>query len=178
MVRFNPIGYTELNPSQMKEILAWLLPAKADNTIRGLKLPVYLFAFISVISAVRSCIHLFAPDGGAGSIAGMDLSVAGANGIIFSFALWGSAQLIYALIQLVVVFRYRSLVPFMYVLLILEALLRVWVGHMKPVAFRHTPPGAIGNYVVLPVSALMLAWSLWALRAQAVPAAPQFTPDS
>jgi len=69
---------------------------------------------IAFIGAVRSCIHLLAPDGGAGSIAGMNLEMAGADGIVFSFALWGSAQLIYALIQLVVVFRYRSLVPFMY----------------------------------------------------------------
>jgi hypothetical protein len=145
----------------MKHIFATLLPASADNTISGMKLPVYVFAVIAVVSTIRSLIHLLAPDGGAGSIAGMDLSVAGAQGIIFSFALWGSAQLIYALIQLVVVFRYRSLVPFMYVLLILETLLRELVGHMKPVHFAHTPPGAIGNYVLLPLAALMLALSLW-----------------
>jgi hypothetical protein len=145
----------------MKHIFATLLPASADNTIRGMKLPVYVFAVIAMVSTIRSLIHLLAPDGGAGSIAGMDLSVAGAQGIIFSFALWGSAHLIYALIQLVVVFRYRSLVPFMYVLLILETLLRELVGHMKPVHFAHTPPGAIGNYVILPLAALMLALSLW-----------------
>ena len=39
---------------------------------------------------MRSSIRLLAPDGGAGLIAGMDLSVAGAPGIIFAFALWGS----------------------------------------------------------------------------------------
>lgn len=82
----------------MKTIFEILLPAKADNTIRGMKFPVYVFALIAIISTVRSLIHLLAPDGGAGSIAGMDLSVAGASGIIFAFALWGSSQLIYALI--------------------------------------------------------------------------------
>ncbi len=83
-----------------------------------------------IVSTVRSGIHLLAPDGGAGSIAGLDLTVAGADGIIFAFALWGSAQLIYAPIQLAVAFRYRSLVPCMYVLLILETLLRMLVGQM------------------------------------------------
>jgi hypothetical protein len=151
----------------VKNILAVLLPAKADNVVRGAKPPVYVFMLIAIVSTVRSFIHLLAPDGGAGSIAGMDLSVAGRDGIVFSFALWGSAQLVYALIQLVVVCRYRSLVPFMYVLLILETLLRQLVGHMKPVAFRHTPPGAIGNYVYLPLAALMLAWCLWSHRAEA-----------
>jgi hypothetical protein len=145
----------------MRDIWATLLPAQADNTIRGMKLPVYVFMLIAFVSTVRSLIHLLAPDGGAGSIAGLDLPASGADGIIFAFALWGSAQLIYALVQLTVLFRYRSLVPLMYVLLIGETLLRQLVGHMKPVHFTHTPPGAIGNYVMLPLAASMLALSLW-----------------
>jgi hypothetical protein len=32
------------------------------------------------------------------------------------------------------------------------------VGRVKPVTFAHTPPGAIGNYVLLPLSLLMVAW--------------------
>jgi hypothetical protein len=145
----------------MKNAFEALLPAQADNTIRGMRLPVYVFTLIAIVSLVRSCIHLLAPDGGAGSIAGMNLAVDGAGGIIFAFALWGSAQLMYAVIQLVVAFRYRSLVPFMYVLLMVETLLRQLVGHMKPVTFAHTPPGAIGNYVILPLAGLMLGLSLW-----------------
>ena len=58
-----------------------------------------------------------------------------------------------------VAFRYWSLVPFMYALLFFEALLRMLVGRMKPVTFRHTPPGAYANYVALPVAALMLILS-------------------
>ncbi|MGA3039267.1 MAG: hypothetical protein ABSF54_00600 [Bryobacteraceae bacterium] len=156
----------------MRNILEVLLPATADNVIRGAKPPVYVFMATAFISLARSFIHLLAPDGGAGSIAGMDLSVAGADGIVFAFALWGSAQLVYALIQLVLVFRYRSLVPFMYVLLICETMLRELVGHMKPVVFRHTPPGDIGNYVFLPLAVLMLAWSLRSRRPTRPPQAP------
>lgn len=151
----------------MKKILSVLLPSKADNTIRGMKLPVVVFTLITLISLVRSCIHLFAPDGGAGSIAGMDLSVAGASGIIFAFALWGSAQLIYALIQLVVVLRYRSLVPFMYVLLIVETLLRELVGRIKPVTFAHTPPGALQDEIYLPLAVLMLVLCFWGVKKSA-----------
>jgi hypothetical protein len=137
-----------------------MFPAVADNSVRGGSVPVWVFRAIAILSLIRSCIHLLAPDGGAGSIAGMDLSVAGADGIVFAFALWGSSQLIYALIQLTVAFRYRSLVPLMYALLILETVLRILVGHMKPVHFSHTPPGAVGNYAVLPLAAAMLFWSL------------------
>ena len=155
--------------------LSVLLPARIDNTVSRMKLPVYVFALIAIVSTVRSLIHLLAPDGGAGSIAGMDLNVAGANGIVFAFALWGSSQLIYALIQLAVAFRYRSLIPFMYVLLILETLLRMLVGRMRPVTFAHTPPGAIGNWVILPLAALMLVLSLRREHV-AVATAPRGTP--
>ena len=145
----------------MKTLFFVLLPATADNNVQGMKLPIYVFAALAVISTVRSCIHLLAHDGGAGSIAGMDLSVAGAGAIIFAFALWGSAQLVYAFIQLTVVFRYRSLVPFMYTLLILETLLRMLVGRMKPVSFAHTPPGVIANYFILPLAVTMLVLSFY-----------------
>jgi hypothetical protein len=121
----------------------------------------YLISFADTSSQPRAL-----PHGGAGSIAGMDLSVAGANGIIFAFALWGSAQFVYALIQLIVVFRYQSLVPLMYVLLILETLLREFVGHTRPVTFAHTPPGEIGNYIFLPLAVFMLGLSLWSARRQ------------
>lgn len=140
----------------MGRLLNWWLPSPADNRFRGSKLPTFVFTAIAAVSTVRSCIHLFAPDGGAGSIAGMDLSVAGAEGIIFAFALWGGSQLIYALIQLLVAFRYRSLVPLMYLLLILELFSRLLVGWMKPVSFSHTPPGAIANYALLVVALVML----------------------
>jgi hypothetical protein len=150
----------------MRTLLHLLLPARADNTVRGVKLPVYVFSVIAGISTARSLIHLLAPDGGAGSIAGIDLAKAGKSGTIFGFGLWGSAQVLYALIQVIVVSRYRSLVPLMYVLLILETLLRVFVGRTKPVPLTHTPPGATGNAVILPLAVCMLVLSLASARRQ------------
>jgi hypothetical protein len=38
----------------MRRILTLLLPAQADNTIREMKLPVYLFTLIAIVSTVRS----------------------------------------------------------------------------------------------------------------------------
>jgi len=95
----------------MNRLLAVLFPEKADATIRGSKLPFWVFVMIASIGTVRSLIHILSPDGGAGSIAGMDVATTGANGIVLAFA--------------------------------------------------HTPPGAIQNYVYLPLAALMLALSLW-----------------
>ena len=145
----------------MKSIFDILLPTQIDNTIRGTKIPFYIFTLYAIVSTVRSCIHLLSSDGGAGTIAGMDLSVAGADGIIFAFALWGSSQLLFAMIQMLAVIRYRSLIPFMWLMLALEILLRELVGKMKPVTFAHTPPGAIGNQIILPLAVVMVVWSLW-----------------
>lgn len=153
---------TELKMNGMiKKIFTTIFPSRIDNTYYGNKIPLYLFGVISIGSAVRSCIHMFAPDGGASSIAGMNLSVPGADGIIFAFALWGSSQLLFAFVQLLVVFRYRAMLPLMYLMLAFEVLLRKLVFIQKPVTFAHTPPGAVGNQVILPLALLMLAWLLW-----------------
>lgn len=145
----------------MKNLLETFLPVKADNIIRGSKLPFYVLILLATIGVVRSCIHIFSPDGGAGSIAGMDLTVSGANEVIFAFALWGTEQLIYALLQWVVILRYRSVVPLMWGVQILETLGRMLPGQLKPVTFSHTPPGAFQNYIYLGLAVAMLALALW-----------------
>jgi hypothetical protein len=145
----------------MHRVLAILFPAQADNTLRGSRWPWYLLILIAAIGTVRSCIHIFAPDGGAGSIAGMDMSVSGANEVIFAFALWGSEQLIFALLQWVVILRYRSLTALMWAVQLLEILGRMLVGELKPVIFAQTPPGAVGNYVILVLSVLMVELAIW-----------------
>jgi hypothetical protein len=151
----------------MQSVIAILFPARADNTVRGSRIPLYLLILTASIGTVRSCIHIFSADGGAGSIAGMDLS-AGASAILFAFALWGSEQLIYAILQWVVILRYRSLVPLMWAVQLLEVLGRMLVGSLKPITFAHTPPGAYGNYIFLILSVLMLALALWSGRKAAV----------
>ncbi len=132
-----------------------LLPKQVDNKFEGRRVIVWVFMAIAVISTVRSCIHIFATDGGANSIASLSLE-SGAENIIFAFGLWGVSQLVYALIQLIIAFRYNKLVPLMYVILILETLGRMLIGLIKAPILAHTPPGAIGNYVMLPLALIML----------------------
>jgi hypothetical protein len=76
----------------MNNIFSVLLPPQDDNRIHGSQLPFYALILITIIGTARSFIHLLAPDGSSGSIAGMGLSGTGEASIIFSFALWGSAQ--------------------------------------------------------------------------------------
>lgn len=148
----------------MNRTLNVILPAKADNFLHGSKWPFYVFILVATIGVIRSCIHIFAPDGGAGSIAGMDLSVTGASEVIFAFALWGSAQFVYAMLQWVVILRYRSLIPLMWMIQIFETLGRMLVGSIKQVTFSHTPPGVYQNYIYLILAISMLGLAVWSGR--------------
>lgn len=137
-----------------------ILPRTVDNRFEGSAISRWAFSLLAVVSVVRSCIHLAAPDGGAGSIAGLDLALGGAANVIFSFGLWGLSQLIYGLIQLLVATRYRTLIPLMYVFLIFETVGRMAVGWTKPPVLLHTPPGGTANWILLPLAIVLLVLSL------------------
>jgi hypothetical protein len=140
-------------------ILQRLFPKSADSTYSGLKIAYIFFVIIALVSFARSLIHIFLSDGGANVIAGLDLSL-GSENIIFAFGLWGVSQVVYALIQLLVAFRYKSLIPLMYIILIIETLGRMMVGIIKPPILFHTPPGGYANWILLPLAITMLILSL------------------
>lgn len=140
-------------------ILQRLFPKSADSTYSGLKIAYIFFVIIAIVSFARSLIHIFLSDGGANVIAGLDLSL-GSENIIFAFGLWGVSQVVYALIQLLVAFRYKSLIPLMYIILIIETLGRMMVGIIKPPILFHTPPGGYANWILLPLAIIMLILSL------------------
>jgi hypothetical protein len=64
------------------------------------------------------------------------------------------------IVYVVVYFRYKSLIPFMYLLVLVEYLGRIGIGLGKPLEVSHTPPGAIGDYVLVPLAIIMLLLSL------------------
>ena len=139
-----------------KEERIRVFPKQLDNSFRGNRIAVIVFALITVFTLARSCIHIFAPDGGASSIAGINTSVEGGSNVISMFAFWGLAQLLMGLVHLAVFFRYKSLIPFMYMLIIIEYSGRVLIGMVKPLIVSHTPPGAIGDYILIPLAIMML----------------------
>lgn len=140
-----------------------LLPSVIDNNYHGVKLSKYAFLLITVATIVRSLIHVFAPDGGAQSIATIPLeaySAEAAATIIFMFSFWGLLQLLMGVVYLGVYLRYQSLIPMMYVLLIVEYAMRIVIGQMKPIITTGTAPGSVGSWIMVPVCAVLLALSL------------------
>ena len=140
-----------------------LLPKTIDNHYPGIKVAQYAFLIITIATLVRSLIHVFAPDGGAQSIATIPLGsypADAAAAVILMFSLWGLSQLLMGVVYLVVYFKYQSLIPAMYVLMIVEYTMRIVIGQMKPIVTSGTAPGSIGNWVMVPVCAVMLVLSL------------------
>jgi hypothetical protein len=68
-----------------------------------------LLAVLAVINTVRGCIHAFAPDGGAHSIAGLELS-GDARTVLSLFAVLGFHQFVMAGFQVFVLVFRRDLV--------------------------------------------------------------------
>ena len=132
----------------------------ADQPYQGGRAPLFFLVLIAFVSTARSLVHLLAPDGGAGSIAGINLGVAGGANIVAVFGQWGASQLVLALLQWLVVLRYRFLVPAMLAVVVLEQLLRLLAGRLKPLQIDTPPPGAYGTYVVLALGLVFLALAL------------------
>ncbi len=125
---------------------------------------VVILVILNLVGTVRSCIHIFAPDSGAESIAGMDVTVDGGSNIIALLAQWGGAQLLESIIIWVVLVRYRGLVPFMMLIVTLEQIFRTLIGDFKPLTSTHTPPGAIATNLLLPICVLAFIASLYVRR--------------
>ena len=141
-----------------------LFPERVDNDYRGHPIALWVFVPITLVTLVRSLIHMFFADGGAQSIATIPLDAMTPNGaaaVILIFALWGLSQLLLGLLYVVVLWRYRALLPLMYLLLLAEYAGRFLLGTWKPMQTLETPPGAPGNFVFVAVGAAMLALSLW-----------------
>ena len=134
---------------------------KIEKDYTGSKFPFYFLILIAIISTIRSLIHVIAPDGGANSIAGIDVTVQGGTNIVAIFAQWGALQLLLALFYWLVIFRYRFLVPAMLAVVVIEQLFRMGAGQLKPLEISIPPPGAIGSEILLPIAIVVFLWSLY-----------------
>ena len=113
-----------------------------------------------VMIMIRSLVHIFAPDGGAESIATVDISVAGGENIIAMFGQWGAIQLLLASVLGVLVIRYPGFTPLVLLVLLTEPLLRALAAALKPLETMGTAPGASLNWVVAPVLLVLFIVSL------------------
>lgn len=111
-----------------------LFPPRASNDARVPRIAVAAFALITVLTLARSLAHLFAPDGGAQSIATVPLDAFSENG--------------------------AATVVHLFVLMVVEYAGRLALTFAKPFELAGTAPDAVGNFLMIPLPAGMLALSL------------------
>ena len=110
-------------------ILNKIFPATADNHFKGYKISLWGFIAFMILMTWRSIIHMLFEQHGIHEIANFSVISGDPDPMLVIyrfFSLWGFAQLIFCLVCWVVIFRYRSLIPFMYLLWLFEWSFRIF----------------------------------------------------
>ena len=113
------------------------LPPSTNIHYRGSPYSAWFLAFYGIAWIVPGMIHSFLPDGGAGVIAGLDLSHNPT--MIFGMFAWaGATQIAHGIVTLLVALRYRALVPLLLSFVLVYTLMNKDLG-------RDHRPRALGR---------------------------------
>jgi hypothetical protein len=140
--------------------LSSFLPPSTNAAFLGSRFSAWFLAFYGVAWIVPGMIHSFLPDGGAGTVAGLDL---GHNPtMIFGLFAWaGATQIAHGIVTLIVALRYRTLVPLFLLVSLIERLLLSRSGWLKHLPVNgHHPPEHYASLILLPVILLFLWLSM------------------
>jgi hypothetical protein len=140
------------------------LPQRIDNTYSGHRLALWLFALVVAMKILQSLLVIFNGYSVVMSADGIPLDTytpASAQTVVAVFALSGLSRLIISLLCVLVLVRYRSAIPFMFALLVLEHLARQLILHFIPLIRTGTPPAQFVNLIVFALMIVGLALSLW-----------------
>jgi hypothetical protein len=126
--------------------------ALGNDRYQGMAFGWIFLVLIGILNLGRGSIHVFRSDGGAASIAGIDLSQNG-EVILTLFATMGLTQILLGVIDLAVGFRFRALAPLLlgyHLLQQIGAAIIIWWWRPLPVE----APGKLGAVVLIPVVAV------------------------
>ena len=143
-----------------------LLPQRIDHTYRGYKPALWLFGLLLFMKIAMSLNSIFNGYSVASSADGIPLDTytsACAKTLVSLFALLGLSHFMICLLCILVLIRYRSMVPLMFALLLLEHLSRKLILQFLPIVRTGTPPGF---YINLGLLALMIVGLALSLRSQ------------
>ena len=141
-----------------------LLPQPIDNKYSGSKIALWLFGLIVFVQIVQSVMVIANGHMVAQSADGIPLEnypAAAAQTILAIFMVSSLRRLIISLICAVVLFRYRSAVPLMFVVLGLTYLGAQVIFQFVPIVRVGTPPGVVMNLIMFGLTIVGLALSLW-----------------
>ena len=139
-----------------------IFPQPIDNTYRGARVALGLFGLVVAVRIIQSLSVIFNGHSTATSADGIPLdtySPAAAQTAVALFAQGSLWRLTLCSMCVLVLVRYKSAIPLMFLLLLLNYLAAQAIYQLYPLPRTGTPPGPIVNFVlfVLTVVGLILA---------------------
>ena len=140
-----------------------VLPRSIDNTFTGHKPVLWLLALILFVKIAQSIAIIF---GGASVVSGADgipldtYTPPAAQTIVSVWTFLGFNRLLIYLLGVLVLFRYQSLVPFIFGLLLVQDAGRYLVLHFLPIVRVGSPAGPTVNAVLTALTIVGLVLSL------------------
>jgi hypothetical protein len=148
----------------MPRILARLFPRELGLDYRGRKLGLWIFGIVLVIKSLQVLSSLFNGRVTLRSADGIPIDTfppGAAQTIVALFALLAFTYLLICVVCWVVLLRYRSAVPMMFILLLLDYGCRRLILHFLPVGRTGTPGGVIVNLVLFLLMSVGLVFAIW-----------------
>lgn len=144
-----------------------IFPSRFDNHYRGHPVGLWLFVPITFQKVAQSFVHLLKADGGAQSLSAIPLDTyppSAAQNVIGLFARMGLEQLLLASLLVLVLFRYRAMIPLMYVVIVGNFFASRLLSELKPLARTGTSSVGTPLLVIAALSILGLVLSLTGRR--------------
>jgi hypothetical protein len=137
------------------------LPARIEPTFPGHAGALWILGFLAVMRMVLGLVHILRADGGLQQVSHVPLDsypIDAAQNLVALTARMGLEQFLFGLVLLIVLVRYRGLVPLMYLLFVLGYLSTFALAQYKPlVTSAPSDAGPIHLfYLTLGVVGLML----------------------
>jgi hypothetical protein len=140
-------------------MLSRIFPETFDNRYRGNPAAIWLLVPITILRLIMGVNSIWHPLYVATSADGIPLdryAGGGAEAVISIYASLGLYLLLLALLNVLVLIRYRAMIPLMYVLLLVEQLAGIALNHIYPIAKAGGSSPAAGLAVVFAILALTL----------------------
>ena len=145
-----------------------ILPETLNNDFNGSKIALYGFYPILAMMIFRSITHFLSESAGLVNIANINIlpliDGIDPNNLVYLFAsLWGASQLILTLLIIVIFLKYKSLLPLLWIILIIDILFRFVSGSIHPLTeeyYSAVPPGRLSQLPLLVYGTLMFFLSI------------------
>jgi hypothetical protein len=141
-----------------------ILPQQFDNNYRGHKVALWLFipiVFLKIGISLSSIFDTYNVVRSADGIPIDTFTSGGAEAVVSVTTLLGLSQFLLASLAVLALIRYRTMIPLMYLLFLVDYVAKKWILLVKPIVRAGTSPSTYVNLVLI---ALLIAGLVLSLR--------------